>query len=100
MTIGLPPYAEILRVSVEAEDGAPPVLLMPFADDVLGRPGFLHGGAISGLLEMAAIAGWQSMKMSTLVSRGVALMMSSARIAPVTSASKTVCSLLSPRCEP
>jgi uncharacterized protein (TIGR00369 family) len=59
VTIGLPPYAEILRVSVEAEDGAPPVLLMPFADDVLGRPGFLHGGAISGLLEMAAIAALQ-----------------------------------------
>nr|WP_197978501.1 PaaI family thioesterase [Sphingomonas sp. CFBP 13603] len=55
----MPPYAEILRVSVEAEDGAPPVLLMPFADDVLGRPGFLHGGAISGLLEMAAIAALQ-----------------------------------------
>jgi uncharacterized protein (TIGR00369 family) len=59
MTIGLPPYAEILRVSVEVEDGAPPVLLMPFAGDVLGRPGFLHGGAISGLLEMAAIAALQ-----------------------------------------
>jgi uncharacterized protein (TIGR00369 family) len=59
MTIGLPPYAEILRVSVELEDGAPPVLVMPFADDVLGRPGFLHGGAISGLLEMAAIAALQ-----------------------------------------
>jgi uncharacterized protein (TIGR00369 family) len=59
MTIGLPPYAEILRVSVEAEDSAPPILLMPFADDVLGRPGFLHGGAISGLLEMAAIAALQ-----------------------------------------
>jgi acyl-coenzyme A thioesterase PaaI-like protein len=29
---------------------------MPFADVVLGRPGFLHGGAISGLLELAAIA--------------------------------------------
>ncbi|MEG3160274.1 PaaI family thioesterase [Sphingomonas sp. LB2R24] len=57
--MGLPPYAEILRVSVEAVDGAPPVLLMPFADDVLGRPGFLHGGAISGLLEMAAIAALQ-----------------------------------------
>src|SRR3546814_8992761 len=28
---------------------------MPFSDDVLGRPGFLHGGAIGGLLEMAAI---------------------------------------------
>ncbi len=59
MSIGLPPYAEILRVSVEIEEGAPPVLLMPFADDVLGRPGFLHGGAISGLLEMAAIAALQ-----------------------------------------
>jgi uncharacterized protein (TIGR00369 family) len=29
---------------------------MPFADRVQGRPGFLHGGAISGLLEIAAIA--------------------------------------------
>ena len=36
------------------DDGAP-VLVMPFATDVLGRPGFLHGGAIGGLLEMAAI---------------------------------------------
>ncbi len=31
------------------------MLVMPFSDDVLGRPGFLHGGAIAGLLEMAAI---------------------------------------------
>lgn len=51
----LPPYAELLGIEVEPGDGAP-VLLMPFADDVIGRPGFLHGGAISGLLEMAAIA--------------------------------------------
>ena len=36
-------------------DGAP-VIAMPFADKVQGRPGFLHGGAISGLLEMAAVA--------------------------------------------
>jgi uncharacterized protein (TIGR00369 family) len=27
---------------------------MPFADGLLGRPGFLHGGAISGLLENTA----------------------------------------------
>ena len=27
---------------------------MPFHDDVVGRPGFLHGGAIAGLLEFAA----------------------------------------------
>ncbi|WP_425228864.1 PaaI family thioesterase [Sphingomonas sp.] len=32
-----------------------PLLVMPFTDAVLGRPGFLHGGAITGLLEMAAI---------------------------------------------
>lgn len=52
----LPPYAEALGLSVEPGDGAP-VLLMPFGDHVLGRPGFLHGGALSGLLEMAAIVG-------------------------------------------
>ena len=52
----LPPYAAVLGLSLEpGEDGAP-VLLMPFSDDVVGRPGFLHGGAIAGLLEMAAIA--------------------------------------------
>jgi uncharacterized protein (TIGR00369 family) len=51
----LPPYAELLGLTVEHGDGAP-VMVMPFALDVLGRPGFLHGGAIAGLLEMAAIA--------------------------------------------
>jgi uncharacterized protein (TIGR00369 family) len=40
---------------VDEIDGAP-VIGMPFADRVQGRPGFLHGGAISGLLEIAAIA--------------------------------------------
>ncbi len=52
----LPPYAAFLGVTVErSDDGRPPVLFMPFTTDVLGRPGFLHGGAIGGLLEMAAI---------------------------------------------
>ncbi|MBR0552835.1 PaaI family thioesterase [Stakelama marina] len=52
----LPPYAELLKLTVEShEDGAAPILAMPFESDVLGRPGFLHGGAIGGLLEMAAI---------------------------------------------
>jgi uncharacterized protein (TIGR00369 family) len=51
----LPPYAEVLGITVEPGDEAP-TLVMPFAPDVLGRPGFLHGGAIAGLLEMAAIA--------------------------------------------
>ena len=52
----LPPYAALLGATMErAEDGTP-VMLMPFGEDVLGRPGFLQGGAISGLLEVAAIA--------------------------------------------
>ena len=29
-------------------------MVMPFHDDVIGRPGYLHGGAIAGLLEFAA----------------------------------------------
>jgi uncharacterized protein (TIGR00369 family) len=28
---------------------------MPFREQVVGRPGFLHGGAIAGLLEFAAL---------------------------------------------
>ena len=52
---GLPPYALLLGLTEEPGDGGAPMLVMPFADPVLGRPGFLHGGAIAGLLEMAAI---------------------------------------------
>lgn len=52
----LPPYAELLGLTVTAvEDGAP-VLVMPWGAGVMGRPGFVHGGAIGGLLEMAALA--------------------------------------------
>nr|WP_211091062.1 PaaI family thioesterase [Sphingomonas sp. S2M10] len=50
----MPPYAELLGLTVEPGADAP-VLVMPFAGDVVGRPGFLHGGAIGGLLEMAAV---------------------------------------------
>lgn len=50
----LPPYAELLGLSVEPGADAP-VLVLPFSGDVVGRPGFIHGGAIGGLLEMAAV---------------------------------------------
>ncbi len=50
---GIPPYAELLKLRFEEADGASR-LTMPFHDDVTGRPGFLHGGAIAGLLEFAA----------------------------------------------
>ena len=49
----LPPYAELLQLRAEDHDGALR-FVMPFHDDVVGRPGFLHGGAIAGLLEFAA----------------------------------------------
>lgn len=52
---GLPPYALALNMAVDGEVHGAPVINLPFADKVQGRPGFLHGGAISGLLEMAAV---------------------------------------------
>lgn len=55
-TSSLPPYARALDMNIVDELDGAPVIAMPFADRVQGRPGFLHGGAISGLLEIAAIA--------------------------------------------
>ena len=52
----LPPFAQLLQLRVEECDGAP-LFVMPFHDDVIGRPGYLHGGAIAGLLEFAAFNG-------------------------------------------
>jgi uncharacterized protein (TIGR00369 family) len=52
----LPPYAVALDMAVVDDIDGAPVIAMPFADRVQGRPGYLHGGAISGLLEMAAVA--------------------------------------------
>lgn len=51
----VPPYAKLLKLRFEETDGAICVT-MPFDDDVIGRPGFLHGGAIAGLLEFAAFS--------------------------------------------
>ena len=47
---GLPPYGRLLQLE-RSDDGR---FTMPFHDDVVGRPGYLHGGAIAGLLEFAA----------------------------------------------
>lgn len=51
----LPAYAETLGLYLDPADREGCRLVMPYADSVLGRPGFLHGGAISGLMEMSAI---------------------------------------------
>lgn len=51
----LPPYAELLNIRIEDQDDGL-LAVMPFDQDVVGRPGYLHGGAIAGLLEFAAFA--------------------------------------------
>ena len=52
----LTPYADLLQLRVEDDGTAAPRIVMPFHDDVVGRPMYLHGGAIAGLLEFAAFA--------------------------------------------
>jgi uncharacterized protein (TIGR00369 family) len=50
----LPPYAKLLGLSTDSVGGET-LWIMPFREEVVGRPGFLHGGAIAGLLEFAAL---------------------------------------------
>ena len=51
----LPPYAQLLQLRIDYCDGDCR-FVMPFREDVVGRPGYLHGGAIAGLLEFSAFA--------------------------------------------
>ncbi|HEX9965377.1 MAG TPA: PaaI family thioesterase [Allosphingosinicella sp.] len=51
----LPPYAELLGLRTERTTDGILLWVMPFREEVVGRPGFLHGGAIAGLLEFAAL---------------------------------------------
>jgi uncharacterized protein (TIGR00369 family) len=50
MTPKLPPYAAFLGLRADGD-----LLVMPFASSLIGAPGRLHGGAIAGLLEIAAL---------------------------------------------
>ncbi len=52
----LPPYARAMGMEIDHIEDGVPIIGMDFADRTMGRPGFLHGGAIGGLLEMAAHA--------------------------------------------
>ena len=55
MRARLPPYAELLGLSTRRSGDGELLWVMPFREAVVGRPGFLHGGAIAGLLEFAAL---------------------------------------------
>lgn len=52
----LPPYAKGLGIEIDHDEDGNPVLFVDFTDRIQGRPGFLHGGAMGGLMEMAAMA--------------------------------------------
>jgi len=52
----LPPYARAMGMEIDHIEDGVPIIGMDFADRTMGRPGFLHGGAIGGLLEMAGYA--------------------------------------------
>ena len=51
----MPPYAGLLGLVPFTSEAGERQWHMAFGDHVLGRPGFLHGGAIAGLLEFAAL---------------------------------------------
>ena len=56
ISAGLSPYAQALGIEIDHDENGQPVLFVDFSDRIQGRPGFLHGGAMSGLMEMAGIA--------------------------------------------
>jgi uncharacterized protein (TIGR00369 family) len=54
--VTLLPYADFLGIRIAGERYGAPLLVMPFSEGLLNLQGAMHGGAISGLLEIAAIA--------------------------------------------
>ena len=54
--IVLPAYAGTIGVELDRWEGNRPVLAVDYSNDICGNPGMFHGGAIGGLLEMAAVA--------------------------------------------
>ena len=50
------PYAASLGITIHGEEEGVPVLQTGGEEIIEGRPGFYHGGAISGLLETAGYA--------------------------------------------
>lgn len=77
MSAELPPYAQALGIAVLADIDGDPVLHCDSTERVQGRPGYLHGGAMSGLMEMAAIAALQT----ELARRGEAMKLKPVNIA-------------------
>ncbi|NIJ07856.1 uncharacterized protein (TIGR00369 family) [Sphingomonas vulcanisoli] len=54
--VALLPYADFLGIRIVEADGDAPLLAMPWSEGLGGAPERIHGGALAGLLEIAAIA--------------------------------------------
>lgn len=50
------PYAETMAFGSDRDADGRLMLTMAYQTDKMGRPGFLHGGAIAGMLEAVAYA--------------------------------------------
>jgi uncharacterized protein (TIGR00369 family) len=50
----LSPYARTIGIGTDRDDAGRLLLFMDYDDGKSGRPGYLHGGAIAGMLETAA----------------------------------------------
>ena len=46
----MPPFAETMGITVDHLHNGLPVMAFDYGPRVVGRPGFLHGGAMSGLM--------------------------------------------------
>jgi len=54
MTTLFSPYAQTMGFEATRDADDRLVISMPYSDGVRGRPGFVHGGALAGLLETVA----------------------------------------------
>ena len=50
------PYAQTMGFTAARDEDGRLILSMPFDEGKQGRPGFVHGGALAGLLETVAYA--------------------------------------------
>jgi uncharacterized protein (TIGR00369 family) len=56
MKTSFSPYAQTMGFEEQRDTNGRLVIAMPYSDGVRGRPGFVHGGALAGLLETIAYA--------------------------------------------
>lgn len=54
--MALPPYARLFGIALDRWEDGRPILSVDYGELVRGNPGTFHGGALGGLLELAALA--------------------------------------------